>query len=126
MGDYAHVTAYGAIKVGREKQAMAVWGDALDFYEKAKANGIIESYEIQMFQPTGGALPVGMITLWGSEDQVDQISRHEDRHAPAGTRLASWSRTSWRHARCVVPRSSRVLPTSRRRSTACRSRRRAR
>lgn len=79
MGDYAHVTAYGAIKVGREKQAMAVWGDAIDFYEKAQANGLIESYEAQLFQPTGGALPNGIISLWGTQDQVDQIGRNEDR-----------------------------------------------
>ena len=79
MGDYGHVTAYGAIKVGRERQAMAVWADALNFYEKAQANGLIESYEAQLFQPTGGALPNGIITLWGTEDQVDQIARNEDR-----------------------------------------------
>jgi len=79
MGDYAHVTAYGAIRVGREKQAMGVWGDALEFYEKAQANGLIDSYEIQLFQPSGGALPTGMICLWGSQDQVDAIARNEDR-----------------------------------------------
>jgi hypothetical protein len=79
MGDYAHVTAYGAIRVGREKQAMAVWADALDFYEKAQANGLIDSYEIQLFQPSGGALPTGMICLWGSEDQIDKIGRNEER-----------------------------------------------
>ncbi len=81
MGDYAHVTAYGSIRVGREKQALAVWADALDFYEKAQANGLIESYEIKVFLPSGGALPTGMITLWGSEDQVDALSRNQDRVA---------------------------------------------
>jgi hypothetical protein len=79
MGDYAHVTAYGSIRTGREKQALAVWADALDFYEKAQANGLIDSYEIQIFLPSGGALPIGMITLWGSEDQVDAIARNEER-----------------------------------------------
>lgn len=79
MGDYAHVTAYGSIKVGRERQALAVWGDALEFYEKAQANGLIDSYEIQLFQPTGGAMPTGVISLWGSEDQVDQIRRNPER-----------------------------------------------
>jgi hypothetical protein len=81
MGDYAHVTAYGSIRVGREKQAFQVWADALDFYEKAQANGLIESYDIVLFQPSGGALPTGMITLWGSQDQIDAIGRNEDRTA---------------------------------------------
>jgi hypothetical protein len=79
MGDYAHVTAYGAIKVGREKQALAVWADALDFYEKAQSNGLIDSYEIKIFLPSGGALPIGMITLWGDQDQIDAIARNEER-----------------------------------------------
>jgi hypothetical protein len=79
MGDYAHVTAYGAIRVGREKQALELWADAIDFYEKAQANGLIESYEIKIFLPSGGALPTGMITLWGSEEQTDAIARNEDR-----------------------------------------------
>jgi hypothetical protein len=79
MSDYGHVTAYGAIKVGREQLAMGVWGDALEFYEKAQANGLIDSYDLQIFQPTAGALPTGMITLWGSQDQIDQIARNEDR-----------------------------------------------
>ena len=79
MGDYAHVTAYGAIRVGREKQALELWADAIDFYEKAQANGLIDSYEIKVFLPSGGALPTGMITLWGSQDQIDAIARDEDR-----------------------------------------------
>lgn len=79
MGDYAHVTAYGSVRAGREKQAMAVWADAITFYEKSQANGLIDSYELQIFLPSGGALPTGMITLWGSEDQIDAIARNEER-----------------------------------------------
>ena len=79
MADHAHVTAYGAIKVGREKQAFEVWADAIDYYDKAQANGRIESYEIQLFLPSGGALPTGMISLWGSEDQIDAVARDADR-----------------------------------------------
>ena len=60
---------------------MALWADAVDFYEKAKANGLIDEYETQLFQPTGGALPVGIITLWGSQDQIDAIDRNADRMA---------------------------------------------
>ena len=81
MGDYAHVTAYGSIRAGREKQALAVWADAIDFYEKAQANGLIESYDVMLFQPSGGALPTGLISMWGSEDQIDAVSRNEDRLA---------------------------------------------
>lgn len=79
MGDHAHVTAWNGIRTGRERQAMALWVDAVDFYEKAKANSLIDDYEVQLFMPTGGALPAGMILLYGSEDQVDAIRRNTDR-----------------------------------------------
>jgi hypothetical protein len=79
MGDYGHVTAWSGIRAGRESQAMALWGDALDFYEKSKANGLIDEYETQLFQPTGSALPTGIITLWGTDDQIDAIARNEER-----------------------------------------------
>ena len=79
MGDYAHVTAWTGIRTGRERQALALWGDAVEFYEKAKANSLIDDYEVQLFMPSGGALPNGMILLYGSEDQVDGIRRNEER-----------------------------------------------
>ena len=81
MADYGHVTAWGGIRTGREKQALAVWADAVDFYEKCKANGLIDDYEVQIFLPTGGALPTGIITIWGSEDQIDAYARNDDRFA---------------------------------------------
>lgn len=81
MGDYGHVTSWGGIRAGRERQALALWTDAIDFYEKAKANGLIDEYEVLLFQPTGGALPAGIITLWGTQDQVDAIARNDDRMA---------------------------------------------
>ena len=81
MGDYGHVTAWSGIRTGRERQALALWADAIDLYEKAKANGLIDEYETQLFQPTGDALPTGIITLWGSQDQVEAMDRNEDRMA---------------------------------------------
>lgn len=79
MSDYGHVTAWGGIRAGREAQALQLWADAVDFYEKAKANSLIEEYETMIFQPSGSALPTGIITLWGSLEQVDAIDRNEDR-----------------------------------------------
>ena len=81
VGDYGHVTAWSGIRSGRERQALELWGDALDFYEKSVANGLIEEYDTQLFQPTGSALPLGITTLWGSQDQMDAIERNPDRMA---------------------------------------------
>jgi hypothetical protein len=79
MSDYGHVTAWSGIRAGREAQAMQLWADAVELYEKAVANGLIEEYETQIFMPTGSALPTGIITLWGTEDQVDAMDRNADR-----------------------------------------------
>lgn len=79
MSDYGHVTAWSGIRAGRERQALELWADAVDLYEKAVANGLIEEYETQLFQPSGSALPTGIITLWGTREQVEAIDRDEDR-----------------------------------------------
>ena len=81
MADYGHVTAWSGIRTGREKQALSVWADAVDFYEKCKANSLIEDYEVQIFQASGGALPTGIITIWGSREQVDAYDWNDDRMA---------------------------------------------
>jgi hypothetical protein len=97
MGDYAHVTAWSGIRTGRERQAMELWGEAIEFYEKAKANALIDDYEVQLFMPTGGALPNGMIMLYGTQDQVDAIAHNDERgrlQAKAGLLLDGLVETS--------------------------------
>ena len=79
MGDYAHITSWGGVRVGREQQALELWSDALTLYEKAKANGQIEDYDTMLFTPSGGALPNGIIALWGTAEQVDAFGRDADR-----------------------------------------------
>jgi hypothetical protein len=76
---------------------MALWAEAVEFYEKAKANALIDDYEVQLILPTGGALPNGMILLYGSQDQVDAIRRNEERtrlQAKAGVLLEGLVETS--------------------------------
>jgi hypothetical protein len=79
MAEHAHVTAWAGVKAGRERDALELWTDAITLYEKAKANGQIEDYETILFQPTGGAMPNGIITLWGTTAQVDAFARDPER-----------------------------------------------
>jgi hypothetical protein len=79
MGDYGHVVSWRGIRSGREKQALEVWGEALELYEKGVANSKIESYETVLFEPSAGGLPIGMTIVWGSQDQIDTWTRDEDR-----------------------------------------------
>ena len=79
VAEYGYVTAWTGVRTGRERQAMELWADAIGIYDKAKANGQIEDFEAVLYQPTGGAVPGGIITLWGSQDQVDAMRRDQDR-----------------------------------------------
>ncbi|RIK07277.1 MAG: hypothetical protein DCC48_04140 [Acidobacteria bacterium] len=58
---------------------MDLWADALTFAEKQKADANIEEYTVQLFTPTGGAIPAGILTYWGSEEQVLALLADEER-----------------------------------------------
>lgn len=78
MADYGAVLAWNSPRQGRETKALEVFIEAQEMYEKARANGLIDGFETVLFQATGGALPGGMTTSWGSEDQIDAWSRNDD------------------------------------------------
>ena len=78
MADYGAVLAWNSPRQGREAKALEVFVEAQAMYEKAQANGLIDSFETVLFQATGGALPGGMTTAWGSEDQMDTWRRNDD------------------------------------------------
>ena len=78
MANYGAVLAWSSPRQGREAKALEVFVEAQATYEKAQANGLIDSFETVLFQATAGALPGGMTTAWGSEDQMDAWRRNED------------------------------------------------
>ena len=78
MADYGVVLAWNSPRQGRETKALEVFIEAQEMLEKAQANGLIDSFETVLFQATGGALPGGMTTSWGSEAQIDAWRRNED------------------------------------------------
>lgn len=78
MADYGIVLAWNEPRQGRETKALEVFIEAQVMFEKAQANGLIDSFETVLFQATGGALPGGMTITWGSEGQIDAFRRNED------------------------------------------------
>lgn len=80
MADYGLSAAWKGSVPGREKQSMDLWADALTFAEKQKADANIEEYTVQLFTPTGGAIPAGILTYWGSEEQVLALLADEERN----------------------------------------------
>ena len=73
MADAGVFIAWDKVAVGREKQAMEVWADALAFYDKAKANGEIDRYEIIGFQGSSSIGLLGGISVRGSEETIEKF-----------------------------------------------------
>ncbi len=75
MGDAGLLIGWDKVAVGREKQAMTVWADALAYYDKAKANGEIEDFDVIGFQAgSSGSLGLlGAIVVRAEEAQLDRF-----------------------------------------------------
>jgi hypothetical protein len=73
MADYGCMIAWDRVAIGRERKAMELWADALDFYEKARANGQIEGYEALGFESNAAHL-LGCILIRGTRDQIQTFT----------------------------------------------------
>jgi hypothetical protein len=74
MSDAGVLIGWDKVAVGREKQAMVVWTEALAFYDKARANGEIEKFDVIGFEGGGSTSSLGLlgaIVARGSESQLD-------------------------------------------------------
>lgn len=76
MADYGCLIGWDRVAIGRERKALEVWADALAFYEKAKANGIIESFETLGFESNANFL--GCILLHGERDKINDFMQSPD------------------------------------------------
>jgi hypothetical protein len=79
MGDFGVIIAWDKVAVGREKHAMTVWADALAYYDKAKANGEIDDYEVIGFQ--GGSASLGLlggIIARADEQRLDRFTTSDE------------------------------------------------
>jgi len=77
MADAALLIRWNRVVPGREKQALSLFGQSLEYYGSLKSKGAIESYEPVLLDPAGNDLN-GLILLRGSADQLDAV-RREDR-----------------------------------------------
>jgi hypothetical protein len=78
MADHGSILAWNVPLPGREQKALEVFMEAQGTYEKAVANGLIDSFETVLLQPTNGGLPGGWTISWGSEDQIDAWVRNDE------------------------------------------------
>jgi hypothetical protein len=77
MADEALFIGWGEVVRGRERRALEVFGESLQFYGQLQQNGRIESFDAWFLAPHGGDL-AGFILLRGERERLDEIQRSQD------------------------------------------------
>ena len=90
MADAALFIGWGQVVRGREKRAVQVFNESVEYWGKLQADGKIDDFEVVLLTPHGGDLQ-GFALLRGSEQQVNALR--------AGCRATA-------RDRCISTRSS--------------------
>jgi len=81
MADYGVAVTWGEPKPGREKKALDVFMEASANYDKAVANGKIESWDVVFLEPSGTP-PAGVIRLHATREQIEEYLQVDDFMVP--------------------------------------------
>ena len=76
MAEAALCTVFGPPVPGREKQALKVYADTLDYWGRLQKEGMIERFDITVCTPTGDLN--GFIVARGSAANLDAIRRTKE------------------------------------------------
>jgi hypothetical protein len=74
MADEALFIGWGEVVRGRERKAVDVFNEALQYYARLQQEGKVEAVEPWFLAPHGGDL-AGFILLRGEREQLDEIER---------------------------------------------------
>jgi hypothetical protein len=74
MADDALFIGWGEVVRGRERKAVEVFNESLQYYGQLQQDGKVESVEPWFLAPHGGDL-AGFILLRGQREQLDEIER---------------------------------------------------
>jgi hypothetical protein len=74
MADDALFIGWGEVVRGRERKAIEVFNESLQYYAQLQQDGKVESVEPWFLSPHGGDL-AGFILLRGQREQLDEIER---------------------------------------------------
>jgi hypothetical protein len=74
MADDALFIGWGEVVRGRERKAIEVFNESLQYYAQLQQDGKVESVEPWFLAPHGGDL-AGFILLRGQREQLDEIER---------------------------------------------------
>ena len=77
MAEAALCTVFGEPVPGREKQALNVYNDTMQYWGRLQQEGKIERFDITVLTPTGGDVN-GFIVVRGTAEQIDSVRRTKE------------------------------------------------
>lgn len=77
MADYGLFIGFGNPVRGRERQAIKVFNEAMEYYARLQQQGEIESFEPVFLEPHGGDL-IGFTLVRGDRDKLASIRASEE------------------------------------------------
>jgi hypothetical protein len=95
MSEAALCTVFGTPVPGREKYALDVYNEALQYWGRLQQEGRIERFDVVILGPTGGDL-TGLILARGTDAQLDSV-----RHSEEYQRLLNRVQLVAQHVRAV-------------------------
>ena len=81
MADAALFIGWGQVVRGREKRAIQVFNESVEYWGGLQGDGKIEDFEVVLLTPHGGDLQ-GFALLRGSEEQIAALRADEEFGAP--------------------------------------------
>jgi hypothetical protein len=77
MADEALFIGWGEVVRGRERKAVEVFNESIQYYGQLQQDGKIEGFDAWFLAPHGGDL-AGFILLHAEREQLDEIQRSPD------------------------------------------------
>ena len=77
MAEAALCTVWGEIVPGREKQALNVYNEAMQWWAGLQQDGKIESFDVIALAPSGGEV-TGFLVARGTAEQIDSLRRTKE------------------------------------------------
>ena len=77
MAEAALCTVFGEPVPGREKQAVNIYADTLQYWGRLQQEGKIERFDVTVLSPSGGDV-TGFIVVRGTAAQIDSVRRTKE------------------------------------------------
>lgn len=77
MSEAGLYLGWGTVARGREKAALGIFDESMQYYGRLQSEGRIESFDVAILNPTGGDAG-GFILLKGTAKQIDALRRDDE------------------------------------------------